>query len=128
MSAAIPPGRRIRGTANEAWHQAALARYLDAAGLLWCHVPNGGHRSTREAVELRLHGVKAGVPDVLIFTPTTNAPKGTALELKSTSGSLAPEQRTWLSALAAVGWATVVAYGYEDALMQLRSLGYEVRA
>lgn len=120
--------RRVRGVANESWHQTALARYLDGAGLVWCHVPNGGRRGAREAAELKLAGVKAGVPDVLIFTPAVNAPKGVALELKSTSGHLAPEQREWLSRLSGLGWATLVAYGYEDALAQLKALGYEVPA
>jgi len=112
----------------ESWHQITLAGYLDRAQVVWCHVPNGGRRGKREAAELRLSGVKAGVPDVLVFTPATNAPKGCALELKAPGGRVSDEQRTWLEQLARLGWAVVVAYGYEDALVQLKSLGYEVPA
>ena len=112
--------------AAESWHQVTLARCLDAAGLVWCHVPNGGRRGKREAVQLRLSGVKAGVPDVLVFTPATNAPKGCALELKSTRGAVSAEQRVWLEQLAGLGWAVIVAYGYEDAIGQLKTLGYRL--
>lgn len=109
---------------SELHEQIALARILDAARLLWCHVPNGGYRSRREAVSLGQSGVKPGVPDVLIFTPTSAAPRGTALELKAPRGSVSEEQREWLSALSGLGWATVVAYGHEDAVGQLRALGH----
>lgn len=112
---------------SEAREQVTLARYLDAARLRWCHVPNGGRRDARGAALMRASGVKPGVPDVLIFTTTALAPKGVALELKAAKGALAPEQREWLEALAALGWGTVVAYGYEDALRQLGALGYGVR-
>ena len=111
---------------SELHEQIALARALDAARLLWCHVPNGGYRSRREAVSLGKSGVKPGVPDVLVFTPTVSAPRGTALELKAPKGSVSDEQRSWLSALSGLGWATVVAYGYEDAVGQLRALGYDL--
>lgn len=110
----------------ESWHQITLARYLDQAKLLWCHVPNGGRRGKREAAELRMSGVKAGVPDVIIFTPARNAPIGSALELKAPGGSVSAEQRVWLEQLASLGWAVIVAYGYEDALGQLRTLGYRL--
>lgn len=112
--------------AAESWHQVTLARYLDAAGLVWCHVPNGGRRGKREAVELRMSGVKAGVPDVLVFTPALNAPKGCALELKALKGTVSAEQRVWLEQLAGLGWAVIVAYGYEDAITQLKTIGYDI--
>lgn len=110
----------------ESWHQITLASYLDRAGLVWCHVPNGGRRGKREAAELRMAGVKAGVPDVLVFTPAKDAPKGCALELKALKGTVSEEQRTWLAQLAGLGWAVVVAYGYEDAITQLKTLGYDI--
>ena len=116
---------RARGiTASEADEQRMLAKVLDLARLRWCHTPNGGSRNLREAANLKRAGVKAGVPDVLIFTPALRAPRGTALELKVKGGALREEQREWLEALRALGWATVVAYGYEDAIAQLRALGY----
>ena len=113
----------------EAYEQRALAERLDRSRLRWCHVPNGGHRGMREAADLRRHGVKAGVPDVLIFTPTAAAPRGAALELKRMGETLAAvrdEQWEWLRALEAVGWRAVVAFGVDDAVAQLRALGYRV--
>jgi hypothetical protein len=114
---------------SEQSEQIALARRLDCARprILWAHVPNGGSRDSREVQKLRASGVKAGVPDVLVFTPTAKAPHGVALELKAEGmsyGALGDEQREWLSALAACGWATVVAFGCDDAVGQLKAMGY----
>jgi len=114
---------------SEQSEQIALARRLDCARprILWAHVPNGGSRDQREVQKLRASGVKAGVPDVLVFTPTAKAPCGVALELKAEGkgyGDVADEQREWLAGLAAYGWATVVAFGCDDAVGQLRALGY----
>lgn len=52
---------------SEEHEQRALAQWLDLNRILWCHVPNGGQRSKAVAGKLRAAGVKAGVPDVLIF-------------------------------------------------------------
>ncbi len=118
--------RSGRKVPRELTEQVALAARLDRAGLTWCHVPNGGRRGRREAVALQASGVKAGVPDVLVFTPPPSGRGrvGVALELKALAGSPAPEQREWLERLHACGWATVVAYGCDDAVAQLRMLGY----
>ncbi len=116
--------RPRRAVPRELAEQVALASRLDRAGLLWCHVPNGGRRGRREAVALQASGVKAGVPDVLIFTPPPAGGVGVALELKAIDGAAAPEQRQWLARLHVCGWATVVVYGVDDAVAQLRMLGY----
>lgn len=122
--------------------QRLLAKALDAIpGLLWCHVPNGGHRLQGAAGALKAQGVKRGVPDVLIFTPPPGRPeaKGVALELKRAChrpkrprqgarpwapGCFGPEQRTWLEALERAGWVVLVAFGAADALRQVDALGY----
>lgn len=113
---------------SEQREQILLSRLLDAARLTWCHVPNGGRRDQRAARMMVASGAKAGVPDVLLFSPPPSLPAcvGTALELKTQKGELSPEQRGWLEALGRLGWATVVAYGWEDAIEQLRGLGYAV--
>ncbi len=55
--------------------QQAVARYLDACpGALWCHVPNEAKRGPKLAAMLKSQGLKAGVPDVLIFTPPPALP------------------------------------------------------
>ena len=111
---------------SEAREQVALAQALDRARLLWCHVPNGGRRDERTARLMRASGVKSGVPDVLIFTPPPRlvSARGVALELKAGKGDLGPEQREWLGALGALGWVTVVAWGVDSAVEQLKALGY----
>ena len=52
---------------SEEHEQRALALWLDWHKILWCHVPNGGERSKAVAGKLKAAGVKAGVPDVLVF-------------------------------------------------------------
>jgi hypothetical protein len=126
--------------ATEEAEQRALAEALDASGVLWCHVPNGGHRHKATAARMKGQGVKPGVPDVLIFTPPPTRPDacGIALELKRTSlrpkrpGAALPAcvsaaQRQWLANLEALGWVPVVAYGAADAVAELQRLGVPVR-
>jgi hypothetical protein len=66
-------------------------------------------------------GVKAGVPDFLIFNPAPLA-VGTAVELKRKGGRASPEQLAWLAALGRCGWHTKVCYGADDAVGFLSSL------
>jgi len=110
--------------------QIFLARELRRAGLLFCHVPNGGRRDKGEAARLRASGVQPGVPDLLLFDPPPAGDYvGCALELKRAGrrrGKVSDVQQKWLDALALRGWAVVVAYGSDEALTALQGLGYEV--
>lgn len=114
--------------------QISIASALDAAGILWCHVHNEGKCSAREGGLRMARGVKAGVPDVMIFDPARvwtldgyhRVAPGAAIELKSARGTTSPEQDAWLAALAARGWATAVCKSEEAALAQLRAWGYRV--
>jgi len=127
--------------------QFALARVLDELGVLWCHPPNegqavdvrpGGRPSPEQrsrllrSCQLVALGVKAGVPDVLIFTPPTppSAPpgpgqRGVALELKTRAGRPSAAQERWLKDLAAAGWHASVEHGFEAAVARLEALGYD---
>ena len=118
--AALPPP-------TEADEQKMLAQWLDMRGLLWCHVPNGGHRNIITATKLKAQGVKAGVPDILIFTPPPKCREcvGTAVELKRTVGSRpTPAQREWLGALDECGWLVLIGRGCDDTITQLVQAGY----
>jgi len=113
--------------------QCQLAMILDQAGLLWTATANGGKRDKRTASSLKKSGVKAGVPDILIFTPPPNGiGSGFALELKRPAsegkrkGSVSNSQRVWLQNLRSLGWRAEVAYGLEHALNILTLAGYEV--
>ncbi len=77
---------------------------------------------------LSLSGVKAGVPDLLIFDPSPcGTYVGVALELKRRKGGrVTALQRRWLDRLEERNWLAVVAHGSHDALSQLREAGYRV--
>ena len=83
------------------------------------HVPNGGSRHIAEATKLRDMGTRAGVPDLLLPAAVARGPeaawKGLALELKSPSGRLRPEQAWWLRRLEGQGWAVAVAWTFGEA-------------
>jgi len=97
---------------TEEQEQVDLARWLDRSGELWCHVPNGGRRSPREGARLKRMGVKAGVPDILIF----REPRNIAVELKRRhGGSVSPVQKKWHKRLLEAGWAVIVAKGADEA-------------
>lgn len=118
---------------KEDFEQARLAAWLDTRRrdgqpLLWTHTANGRKRSKVAGAKLKREGLKRGVPDNLIFDrPLTINAVGVALELKRAGSSYRsppPEQRAWLADLAARGWHTCVARGFDDARQQLEALGY----
>lgn len=106
--------------------QEAVARWLDASGVRWCHVPNGEFRDPRTARRLKAQGVKPGVPDVLIFESPPNAPMavGAALELKTEDGRASRGQKDWLDALRLNLWEVAVVHGPDEAAAKLREWGY----
>jgi hypothetical protein len=113
--------------------QEALAKYLDSLGVLWTATANGGMRAKAAAAALKRSGVKAGVPDILIFTPPpSGVGGGLAIELKrprvgkKPKGRVSDHQRIWLEALRATGWRAEVAYGYDHALEILSAAGYVI--
>lgn len=109
--------------------QVVVAQWLDRAGIVYCAVPNGGHRHPSVANKLRDEGVKPGVPDILIFTPPPNSPTapGTALEMKKPKGGrLSEDQARWRDLLTALGWEWRQGNGAAEALKALNALGYRV--
>lgn len=109
----------------------ALAAWLDARRLLWCHTPNESPVSVAYRVKMKRLGVKAGCPDVLIFSHVpryrdliTVPVRGVALELKALGGRVSPAQKAWLAALREEGWLTRVCVGAIEAVEWLQSLGY----
>lgn len=121
---------------TEAQECAALAKWLDRAGVLYTHVPLGGLRDRKAAALLRNMGAKRGVPDYLIFTTpphwwhtthqlATARHRGVALEMKRRKGgSLSEQQKWWIAQLKLAGWHVIVARGAQDAVTQLTALGY----
>ena len=95
------------------WAARAKSRY-PALELLY-HIPNGGSRNPVEARNLKLQGVRAGVPDICLPVPSRQY---TALyiELKRADGGRVSEaQRGWLMALTRAGNLAVVCHGWDEA-------------
>lgn len=111
--------------------QLTVADWLDRHGIQWCHVPNEGrHKAQYRRKQARL-GLKAGVPDVLIFDPPPARPDavGTAIELKRRiGGTVSKAQQEWLDALRARGWVAEVCQGVNEALGFLETMGYGRRS
>ena len=79
------------------------------------HIPNGGSRDVREAVNLKRQGVRAGVPDICLPVPRGGY-HGLYIELKRTKGGrISVDQKTMMLALRDQGYEAVVCYGWEDA-------------
>ena len=112
---------------TEAQEQQRLAHALDASGYLWTATANGGKRSASTGAALKASGVKAGVPDILVFSPTEQAPQGAAVELKRIrphTGRTSAEQKILIERLNTAGIRAAVCYGAADAVDYLRGLGY----
>lgn len=109
-----------RLTQTEDQLQKAVARYLDALGLLWCHVPNEGKRNPVAGNIARQKGLKSGVPDCLIFD-TTGQYKGLAIELKVGYRKPTENQLHWKAKLISRGWAWEVAYDLDQVINLIRT-------
>ena len=107
--------------------QVALVQWLELHKVKYAHVPNEGKHKVQYRVKQKRLGVKAGVPDLLIFDPPPACPDnvGVAIELKRRKGGrVTPEQTDWLNDLKDRGWAVAVCQGATEAIEFLESLGY----
>lgn len=129
---------------NEEHIQFAVARVLDALGLVWAHPPNEalqrGDQASQDqrrasqaygAQQVGL-GVKAGLPDVLIFSrPPVGSRfdgcRGVALELKTATGRMSPAQERWAVSLRSEGWHVMTTYGLDHALDAIAGCGWSVK-
>lgn len=103
--------------------QKAVAKVLDYSGLTWCHPPNGGNRSAITGANLKAMGAKAGVPDVLIFSDTSqpgNYCHGLAIELKVGKNKPSPKQLEWRDKLTKCGWRWECCYTLDEVTSLLR--------
>lgn len=71
---------------------------------LFTHVSNEGKRSKFEQFKLKYLGTKAGVPDVMVFTPNKNR-NGLAIELKAGYNKPTENQKLWLDLLSNCNWS-----------------------
>lgn len=108
---------------EEAAIQRAVVQHLSLrapSNSTWFAVPNGGPRNPIAGRLLKLEGVRAGVPDLILVRD--GHPWG--LELKKPKGRLSEAQlkfqQEWMNA----GASWLVAYGLDDALYQLKGVGF----
>ncbi len=83
--------------------------------LLYTHVANEGKRSRWEQYLIKYLGVKAGVPDLLIFDPKGKY-NGLAIEFKIKYNKPTENQERWLNELKMRNWACFIIYNYDDAV------------
>lgn len=106
--------------------QIAVMTYirLQYPNVLAIHIANERNCSLARGSLLKKMGVKAGMPDILIFerkiTPTINEDinimsPGLALELKIKPNKLSNSQNECLKRLYQEGWKTAVCYSFDEA-------------
>ncbi len=117
--------------------QVDLVKWLRRKGYLVFAVPNGsklsgnaGERS-RQMQKLKREGLLNGVPDLILpqGPPARLEMLCTAIEMKRTGGvpsDVSEDQRKVHEDLRRHGWLVIVAFGFQDAVRQLREYGYEV--
>ena len=81
------------------------------------HVPNGGGRDAREAANLKVQGVLAGVPDLCIVLPCGEV---VWVEMKARDGRVSGTQVLLHNHFNALGHEVITAYSAEEALAGLR--------
>jgi len=97
--------------------QKSIAQYLDARGLCWWAVPNGGQRNVIVASKLKAEGVKAGVPDITLihdgmyYGLEVKKPKTTTPQ-----GKLSPSQISMISNIKKCGGDVGVVYCVADVI------------
>lgn len=77
-------------------------------------VPNGGWRNPTVAAKLKAEGVRPGVHDYL-WLYRAGGYAGLTIELKAGKNTASKEQREFAEFVAANGYKTVVARGWEEA-------------
>ncbi len=86
----------------------------------------GVKMSAITARNAKLTGMKAGTPDIYLPYPNSKY-SGLWIEMKrpkttkSPKGVLSNEQKKWLEYLNKVGYRAIVAYGYEEAVAELKN-------
>lgn len=83
------------------------------------HIPNGGSRDAREASNLKIQGVLAGVPDLCIVLPFAQV---IWVEMKARDGKVSLSQADLHTHFNALGHTVITAYSAEQALDLLREV------
>lgn len=103
--------------------QIAVATYLNLQypHVFWCHIANERQTSPQRGAKLKKMGVRAGMPDVMIFfeswikAATKIDYYGLAIELKIKPNKPTENQYKCLDELISNGWKTKVCYSFDEA-------------
>jgi len=103
--------------------QVALMDYLRLAAkpeIIYAAIPNGGFRHIRVAARLKNEGVRRGTPDIFFCLPEGRV---AWLEMKTTKGSLSPEQKLFRDGVLALGHYWAMARSVDEAIPHLTEWG-----
>ena len=92
--------------------QRAIVRYLRLKGILVFHIPNGGSRNAREAHNLKLSGVLAGVSDLVILMQN----RAVFVELKTDKGRQSDNQKKFQQDVEALGFEYLIWRSIDDCI------------
>ena len=92
--------------------QRAIVRYLRLKGILVFHIPNGGSRNAREAHNLKLSGVLAGVSDLVILMQN----RAVFVELKTDKGRQSDNQKKFQQDVEALGFEYLIWRSLDDCI------------
>lgn len=98
--------------------QIAVATYLRAKypETLWCHIANERQTSPQRGAKLKKMGVRAGMPDVMVFRRSgTNKYIGLAIELKVGNNKPTEAQYDVMYHLKCLGWFTAFCWSFDEA-------------
>ena len=77
------------------------------------HIPNGGYRTSVEALKFKQMGVLSGVPDLLLLKKSHDF-SGLFIEMKSGNGKLTESQKLMIERLELKGYKCEVASNFEE--------------
>lgn len=83
-------------------------------------IPNGGYRNKIEAHNLKLQGVKSGVPDLHLAYPS-GFYNGLYIEMKWGKNKPTKNQEDWIKRLSAVGYKCEVCWSSEEAIAVIKN-------
>lgn len=121
-NAMLPIEFKLKTKSSEDDEQAALIKWWDFIGhkkfnlpiAALFHIPNGGYRHIRTAVNMKKTGVRKGVFDLLLMAQR-NGFNGLWIEMKYGKNKLTQEQEAFSLMASAVGYECVVCWSWEDA-------------
>lgn len=111
----------------------ALVQILSQAkpAIHFFHCPNGAKLSNKQAFKMKRHGMKSGIPDLIILGQEGNAAaRPINIELKRQNGTksnVATNQKKWLKLFDSyLNAVPVVAFGCKAAKKALEDAGYQL--